>query len=274
MNDRFSDLMIEKYILDELEADKKRLIDAAVKNDALLRKRINTIKKDNIQILKRYPHEVTAKRILDRLEKAGKTKVDLSFFRRRAFAAAASMLTAAAIAAVVFYPAYNNEHISLAEKMGYRLKGGENALYIYKKKAGGAEELRDGYGVRAGDLLQIAYRAKDDYGMIFSIDGRRSVTLHYPCDEKAPSNLNTKSRISLPVSYELDDAPNYEKFIFLTSKKRIDVSDIIFRVKKALAGGDARLVERIDPNKSYNIITLNLLKKKDKNLMKQKRVYQ
>ena len=86
---------------------------------------------------------------------------------------------------------------------------------------------------RAGDLLQIAYvPAGKTNGVIFSTDGSGTVTLHYPENQGASSFLKKEKKVLLTSSYELDDAPDFERFFFITAMEGIDVEDII---KKAVA---------------------------------------
>ena len=55
------------------------------------------------------------------------------------------------------------------------------ALRLYRRVAGADQLLRDGATARPGDLLQLAYAAGGEtHGVILSIDGAGSVTLHFP----------------------------------------------------------------------------------------------
>jgi len=94
--------------------------------------------------------------------------------------------------------------------------------------------LSDGDQARAGDLLQLAYVATEEsYGMIFSIDGRGVITLHFPEDKGESTQLELNKQFSLPNAIELDDAPGFERFFFLTSGSPIDVHAVFNAVKDA-----------------------------------------
>ena len=68
-----------------------------------------------------------------------------------------------------------------------RIKGLRPALTIYRRTAAGTETLADGSVARPGDLLRVGYTARGTaYGVILSIDGARSVTLHLPPEGDAP----------------------------------------------------------------------------------------
>jgi hypothetical protein len=105
-------------------------------------------------------------------------------------------------------------------------------LLVYRKMQDQVEMLADGDHARAGDLLQLAYVATEEpYGMIFSIDGRGLVTLHFPEDSRESTKLELNTQLSLPNAIELDDAPGFERFIFLTSRTPIDVEAILKKLK-------------------------------------------
>lgn len=100
------------------------------------------------------------------------------------------------------------------------LKGEANPqLRIYRKKNVGPEILLPQTSLHAGDVLQIRYlSAGRRYGVIASIDARGTVTLHLPEREGAAPALEHEGEKALPHSYELDDSPGFERFVFLTSE--------------------------------------------------------
>jgi hypothetical protein len=61
--------------------------------------------------------------------------------------------------------------------------------------------------------------------LIASIDGAGAVTLHYPLHDDAPPEATAVSAdtTALPRSYQLDDAPAFERFFFITANAPIDV---------------------------------------------------
>jgi hypothetical protein len=109
-----------------------------------------------------------------------------------------------------------------------RLKGSSPHLVIYRKTDGGAEALAEGSGIRAGDVLQIAYvAASRKYGVIFSIDGRGAVTLHFPDGPNAPNLLSREGETRLDYAYRLDDAPGFERFFLVTSDRALPVAEVL-----------------------------------------------
>lgn len=99
-----------------------------------------------------------------------------------------------------------------------RLKGLEPHLEIYRKAGDAAERLADRAAVRAGDVLQVSYVAAGAaHGVIVSIDGNGVVTIHLPPPGgPADAPLLQGGAIPLSAAYELDDAPGFERFFFVT----------------------------------------------------------
>jgi hypothetical protein len=106
-----------------------------------------------------------------------------------------------------------------------RIKGLDPAINIYRQAGDEAEHLGPLAKVQENDLLQIAYvAAGKSYGAILSIDGRGVVTMHFPYQSTEASRLESDGEVALDYSYQLDDAPRFERFFFLTSDKVFDIS--------------------------------------------------
>jgi hypothetical protein len=123
----------------------------------------------------------------------------------------------------------------LLPSMETRIKGttqpSSTQLSIFLKTADGAKELPDGSVGRASDVLQIAYNAGDaKYGVIFSIDGRGTLTFHLPQRYRGQTlvspELEQQGQSVLPYAYELDNAPAFERFFFVYSRTPFDVSAV------------------------------------------------
>jgi hypothetical protein len=103
---------------------------------------------------------------------------------------------------------------------GVILKGLEPRLRVYRKLGRKIERLTDGAAARAGDELQLAYIAAGRrYGAVLSLDGSGRVTFHLPVDGagSAAALLRAQGEVSLPASYQLDAAPRFERFLFVTA---------------------------------------------------------
>ncbi len=103
---------------------------------------------------------------------------------------------------------------------------GDLALHVYRHGAAGDERLRDGARATRGDLLQLAYASKTGgYGVLLSIDGARKVTLHLPeADAGKAAQLRDGRVVQVPSAYQLDDAPDFERFFFVTAAEPFDVA--------------------------------------------------
>lgn len=124
---------------------------------------------------------------------------------------------------------------------------GPNArLYVYRHGSVGDLRLRDGERAARGDLLQLAYAApKRTFGVLLSIDGAGRVTQHWPEAGVAQAGpLRPGGEVRLPSSYELDDAPSFERFFLVEADQPFDVTSVL-RAARALASRPA--AARRDP---------------------------
>ena len=105
------------------------------------------------------------------------------------------------------------------------MKGLRPSLRVYRKAAGKVERLQDGAATHAGDELQLAYVAAGRrYGAVASVDGAGRVTYHLPAAPGPAVRLSAEGETTLPSSYELDAAPGFERFVFLTGDQPFDAS--------------------------------------------------
>ncbi|MFL5359220.1 ActD protein [Archangium sp.] len=108
-----------------------------------------------------------------------------------------------------------------------RTKGLEPKLLIHRRTRGEPEPLGDSARAARGDVLQLSYvSAGRRYGAVLSVDGRGSVTLHFPESLTGSPELKGGT-VSLPSAYELDDAPAFERFFFVTSDAPFDVAAVM-----------------------------------------------
>jgi len=104
----------------------------------------------------------------------------------------------------------------------------DGQLIIHRKVADHPVRLADGDRVHDADLVQVGYTAaKDVHGVILSIDGAGTVTLHSPERGDASTALEHGHFAVLPHAYELDAAPGFERFFLVTSRAPIDVAVVL-----------------------------------------------
>jgi hypothetical protein len=219
--------------------------------DVALRRRLLKLQESNRAILEEHPPEAMARSIHTRMferdmERRRDRRATSPGFKRMLFPALA--LTSAI---VIFFLAgppeignYNTAQDTAIHDTT-RIKGMQEGLYIYRKTDRGPEELRNGSAAKANDLLQVAYISTDrPYGVIVSIDGRGVVTLHYPHEGHASPKLELNRKVLLPRAYQLDDAPGFERFFYISSKTPLSAGSVMAAARE-LAKDSVR--SRVDP---------------------------
>jgi hypothetical protein len=105
----------------------------------------------------------------------------------------------------------------------------------------GAERIAPGAPARAGDLVQLGYVAAGRrFGVIVSLDGRGGVTRHWPLDGARAAALTMGREVLLPDSFRLDEAPHFERFIFITSDRPFEIARVLDAARELAGRPDAR----------------------------------
>ena len=245
------DLYIEKLLLDELSQEmKERLLE-----DPSVRRRLQELKAENRRILEEYPPGQMAKAIRNRdswgrQSQAGQAESLLPRSARARRPGWSRLVPAASFALLVLVggllmvtrgPAF------FAPQPDTRLKGAAAHLNVYMKTDAGAKLLEEGDRVSEGATLQVGYiSGAREYGVIVSIDGRGAVTLHFPLSAAIGQSLEGEGEVLLPFAYTLDDAPDFERFFFVVSKRP-------FSVERVLEAAEA-LSEQAETDKSQDLV--------------------
>jgi len=230
-----SEYYLERYALGELPDDEKEKIQKLSLSTPEISAALEEIKASDRDILALYPPQTIKAKLLTQKEQASKKP----FPMRRVL-----VFSSAAIAIcilVLIFPLMKNKPqiITPSTKPDIALVKGippvdlsHTQLLVYRKIQDRVEILADGEKANSGDLLQLAYvTTKDTYGVILSIDGRGTVTLHLPESQEKSTKLESGKQFLLPSAFELDDAPNFERFFFLISESPIDVNSILEEVQ-------------------------------------------
>lgn len=231
---KIPDLYLEQFVLGELSVQKLEELRKQVKNDAELRGRIEQIKHSNCQFFKDECNLENRGEINRRLIKP-LVVVEKNYGMTWQYASVGAVLV------IVFFilpPVKPDlvkndiENLIFEEPKNIRLKGIEPELHIYRKHNDYIEQVLHNQLAKEDDLLQIKYQgAGYQYGMIFSIDGRGEITLHFPSSRQESNKIQSQGEIALPFSYQLDDAPNFERFFLITSHKNFSVNKILERIR-------------------------------------------
>lgn len=218
--------LVERAAAGELE-NAAELLTAAEKAE------VEALRRENEMILASHPPAAVAEEVRRRLRLAEAREKRA----RRSIALVAAPIAAAAaavvIAALSFDPVSSGSNPAI-DVEPTRIKG-DRALSIHLKKEGRSERLAEGDAIRRGDLLQLAYGAGEKkYGVVVSIDGAGAATLHLPQSAQETSAKLEARETELPFSYELDAAPDFERFFLITADAPFSAEEI-FRAAQALA---------------------------------------
>lgn len=223
---KISDLDLEKFALGEISDARAREIERAIGTDPEVASRLAAIHSSTDKILKRYPPRVMAAAIEQRSATADRPK---PLFTPGRVLVPAALLGAVALAFSYYLSSVTPERIRPALQETIILKGDtEPTLSIYRKGVKKEEPLKPRDRVAEGDVLQVRYAARGArFGVIFSVDGRGQVTLHFPSSHDASTKLLERGTHTLAFSYELDDAPEFERFFFVTGDHPLSTEKIL-----------------------------------------------
>jgi hypothetical protein len=238
---RVSMLMLERYHLGEIGPEEREQIEAALRSgDSGLRDRLSGLNASDEELRSRHPAES-----LPRLNRLIRREVPARrrgpFPKKTALAAltAAALFLCVLFPALYFHPGEESPGAVSAAGGADRLKGTdmlkEPELFVYLKdefqeSRFSEQELKDETLLREGNTVQLAYAVpagEARYGVIFSIDGRSAVTLHYPYREGQSALLTAGKKTFLREAYTLDDAPEMELFFMVLSDKALDPAEIL-----------------------------------------------
>ena len=229
------DWKLERFRLDELPEEEMRAVQKALDEDPDLRARLQALEGSDREIHESYPTDWVARQVARQVARRSERRgtPSISRFDPR-FALAAVVLLAVVFAIYLpgpeVPPTWDRKGMD-----GIRLKGVKPDLLLYRKRASEVEQLADSSMAYAGDLIQVFYRAAGKpFGVIVSVDGRGTVTRHLPASGTRAVRLIQGDPVPLDYSYELDDAPKWERFYFLTADTSFDVRDVTRAAKEGL----------------------------------------
>jgi hypothetical protein len=249
---RISALMLERYRLGEVSAGERKLVETELASNRALRFRYEALESSDRELRARYPWEQSSLKSVGGaadFQDAAATGSSSRFPTGSRFPAGKRLwgLCAAALLLLTLFPAvYLLRGRALGDISGVsgagpdRLKGMElkTELSIYLKEslsqpaipADEGRSLPDRTLLREGNTVQLAYLTPPGdvyYGVIFSIDGRSVVTLHYPYRRQQSPILTAGKRTFLDEAYTLDDAPDYEIFFMVVSQDPLNTESVL-----------------------------------------------
>lgn len=210
-----SQLRIEQYVLGELSPAQAAELEATLGTEVLEQK-VAAIRASNADVLARMPPRVFAAAVDQRARVASGPQA-------RWWMAAVPV---AALLAVVAVGPQLVDQLDPDPGVEITRQKGVPSLHVYKQAAAGPEHLDRGDHASPGDVLQLSYAgAGAEFGAVVSIDGNGVVTWHLPRSGSRAVRLKSGT-VPLDHSYELDDAPDYERFVFVTGPTDFDLREV------------------------------------------------
>lgn len=259
-----SEYYLERYVLGELPEEEKEEIRLLSSSAPEIQAALEEIKSSDRDILALYPPLTIKASLMTQLAETSKKPFPL----KRVITI--SSVAAAVLVFILVFPLFKQKPAIIypdAEQDITLVKGipavdlSKTQLLVYRKIQDQVEILSDGNRASPGDLLQLAYvAAGEPYGMILSIDGRGAVTLHFPGSQGESTKLEMNKQSLLPNAIELDDAPKFERFFFLTSESPIDVGGVLSEAQILAQDPERTQQKKLDLPASFKQYSILILK--------------
>lgn len=231
---KISDFKLERYLLGDLPEGEMQALREREACDEIFAARVREMREQGERFLAENPFSV----IEDKLKNAERSEIlpNRSFNTLWLKIAAALVIALGVFSAVVlnrnvttYEGSGTSMEVALADTdNGTRIKGMSASLEVWKKTGDSAVQMVNLGDAFEGDEIQLRYRVPQKcFGMLFSMDGNGTITMHMGEGDKA-IELEPGKMTTLPFAYKLDNAPKFEKFFLLTSEKafEIDGNDI------------------------------------------------
>lgn len=241
---RTPDWLLERIALGELPPEALAHARARLLQEPDGAARLAALEADSAATLSRHPPTQVTHQVADQ---ARVRRAWLHEARRerpaRRFPALAALVPALAAAALVVLArppvSVSVEPETPVEET--RVKGLEPRLAVHRQRAQAAEALADGALAAPGDVVQLAYVAAGRaHGVILSVDGRGTVTLHAPESGTGSVPLAPAGTHALPGAYALDDAPGFERFFLVTAETPFTLEEVLAAARSLAGRPEAR----------------------------------
>lgn len=234
--DGMPDWLLERYRLGELAAADQERVSEALARTPDLRARLDELDRSSLAVLQEHPPAALVAAVR-RSTAAPRPR----HHRLLAPLAAAAIVTLALAGGALWTPG----GAPLSKPDETRVKGIAPYLLLYRKAAADVERLAPAALARQHDVVQLAYQAgARRYGVILSVDGRGVVTRHLPLSGAAAVALTPGVPVPLAQSYELDDAPGFERFVLVAGDEPFAVEQVEGAVRRQYVQWGAEANER------------------------------
>ncbi len=251
MTQRVPELILERYALGELPPPRMEEVRERLEAEPGGLERLEALSASNTEILNQYPERWFGGVIANRQWR--------NPGRNRSLMVAIPVLAMAAIALlVVGIPQPTNVVNPEAEEIIF-VKG-DARLTVYRQENGEQVKLRPKDFIGEGDLIQLRYVPVGmSFGAVYSVDGRGEVTRHLPLQGDQAAELDNRAT-RLAKSYELDDAPGFERFVFVTSHEPFSLEEVRVAVDQIAANPDDAGTAELELPDYYDYWSVTLTK--------------
>ena len=236
---KISDFKLERYLLGELPEKEMRDFQERELSDEIFAARVREMREQGKRFVAENPFEALEAK-MDAADEAADDNVISGLW----FKVAAALVIALGVFSMVVLnrnvETYSGESATMEVAIanvddGTRIKGMSASLEVWKKTGDSAVQMVNLGDASEGDEIQLRYRVPQKcFGMLFSMDGNGTVTMHMG-DGNNAIELEPGKMTTLPFAYKLDNAPKFEKFFLLTSQNSfaIDVDNFDKSLKQA-----------------------------------------
>lgn len=265
-NKRIRTWKIERYLLGELPPSSMEEISRLIRENPELQKEIHHLKQAHAELLNQNPPETMLPGIQKRYEeikRRTKTRKKVKPIAMRWLLYGAPVLASALLLLFVMLLKDGTSPGTTRIKGEDAIDFTKTQVIIYEKRGDKIKLLGNGDQAKAGDLLQLAYvPGGKTHGVIFSIDGNGVVTLHYPESDSNSTMLEQGTKHPLSSAYQLDDAPDFERFFLITAMTEIDVSNVLNKAAKLACSPESAKCANLELPKSYHQFSILIKKEK------------
>ena len=222
------DFLVEQLHLGELDAQTAAEVRAALGAEA--DPRLADLAAQDAMIQAQYPAQMVVPRILASVPQAGRR---WPLVLPALLAAAAGVWLAARPAQT---PAPSARSIESVDTV--RAKGPLRPVLQVMRAGEAPTPVTADEQLSAGDRVQLRFQPRGAlHAVIVSVDGRGATTLHVPDAVDASTALPAGAqRLTVGHAYELDDAPQFERFFLITADAPLDPDALLTAAAEAGMG--------------------------------------
>ena len=263
----FSAFSLEAWLCGQVRPELQEDVGAWLRTNERQRRHLADLQAANRQFLAEHPADWLMGELAIRAQ-AARPRFGLgSLLARKAWLAIPA--AAALLLVLLFHPARPLPRSGKAHEFDpILIKGGAavadltGSLQVHRLARNAIEVLPDGSEVRPGELLQLScWISTDAYGLIISIDGRGTVTQHFPLENEG-NRLRGRKWTLLPFAIELDQAPRFECFYLIIAPGPFATHELLTHIKGRLLGAFDRPPLKLDLPPGFVQKALTLVKKK------------